>query len=111
MNIKYSNIHDFELIWRWTHDSHRILPEGDLSKIKALNSPSAEILFIEKPNLSRKVENVACTDTPTNFLKKNLTKEIIYVFWNPQTAVETDTETLIKYFNDFCYPSSDDICI
>lgn len=35
--------------------------------------------------------------------------EKIVVRWGPRVAVQTNWEIFARYWNDFCYPSSDDV--
>ncbi len=111
LDIDYTDINEFELVWRWNQKSHCLMPHKDLKTIKPISEKSAKMLYLLNPKFSAEILELECKETPIDFLNKNLTNEIVYVFWGPRTAVETTTETLLKYFSDFCYPSSDDVDI
>ena len=36
---------------------------------------------------------------------------VVYVSWNRDLAVETSWHILTEYWDDFCYPSSDDVTV
>ena len=111
MKLEYININDFELNWRWTQKNHCLIPEEDLIKIKPLSEVSSESIYKQRPVVSGTSQEIDCKETPITFLTKNLGKETVYVSWSKNIAVQTDTSTLIKYFSDICYPSSDDVTI
>ncbi len=87
------------------------MPADDLEKIKPLSTSSAEYIYSSQPVLSGKPQILECKEPPIGFLKSNLGHGAIYIVWSPKLAVETTTDIFIKYFDDFCYPSSDDISI
>ncbi len=111
MKLEYINTNDFELSWRWTQKSHCLIPEEDLIKIKPLTESCSESLYKQRPIISGNSQEIECQETPNDFLTKNLGTEIVYVLWSNKLGIQTDTKTLIKYFSDFCYPSSDDVTI
>lgn len=111
--LQTTNIKEFELSWRWTQESHTVIPENDLFLIQPLSLDSAIQVFESANKLlsSTKVESKGLTIQHIEFLKSNLTEEPIIISWGKETAVKTNTVIFIKYFDDFCYPSSDDITI
>ena len=116
-SLQVVNMEDFELIWRWTQESHTVIPEDDLVLIKPLSKESALSIFEDANELMRNtlVESkgikIECSGQHIGFLNENLTEEQIFISWGKETAVKTNTSIFIKYFDDFCYPSSDDIAI
>jgi hypothetical protein len=87
------------------------MSKQDLNKIKPLTTLASERLYAQKPNTFSESQDLDCKEVPVTFFKQNLSNEIVYIFWKKKIAVQTDTETLIRYFSDFCYPSSDDVTI
>lgn len=119
----------FELSWRWD-DLHNpnISPE-DKGQIKPLS-------FIESKRIKKVInhfesesilrEHFESTEwftvspetkgTLDKFAKRfqELTKdynENLYISWNRSTSLYTTKEIFVRYWDDFCYPSSDDITI
>lgn len=116
----------FVLKWRWTDENYCLLTEGELSRIHPLDAPSAKkvwdksLTFVDKdsefspsPELFENVESIDTTDTSTvtSWLTSKMSSGNIIVSWQPDTAVKTTTDLFVKYWDEFCYPSSDDVSI
>jgi len=123
------SLDDFKLGWRWDniHNSG-ILPE-DKIQLKPLSITESKSLykvinfFQSENNLSNgfqpygwilaSSESKDSTERFSNYIQE-LTRnhdENIFISWNRSTCLYTSKDIFIKYWDDFCYPSSDDITI
>jgi len=134
MNIKLDNneiiaFEKFSLNWRWDKIHN---PEISLKELKQLH-PLSEIeskrinkvigFFEIESNLHEAFEPTdwfrASSETKDSiiefskvFLKLTQSNdENLFISWNRSTCVYTTKEIFIKYWEDFCYPSSDDVTI
>ncbi len=113
-----SNIDSFPLKWRWTSTSHALLSNEELNSIEPLSEQKATefhnlltLLFKKQSNLPYK-EMSAESSTIVNWLTKYILVDIfIFLSCNSSTAIRIPTSLFIQRFDDFCYPSSDDIFI
>ncbi|GAB2494570.1 hypothetical protein [Algoriphagus taiwanensis] len=136
MTIDFSNIHDhvieiedFDLKWRFTEEKYAILPESDLKQIKPLDKEAGKYLdhFIRsvelhadepfKENFFSQIESIPVSDGNELEIQKWLTErglpfeKMVYVSWDSQNGAIVSWEILIKYFDDFYYPGSDDLSV
>lgn len=118
----------FELCWRWTEHNTNV-PTEDLNKIKPLSSAKANEVwkrsldFVEGPThcLSRRlfaniveldVSQLSNDDVRTWLCEQNADQaEWIIVSWTKDVAVVTEWSIFVRYWDDFCYPGSDDVSI
>ncbi len=116
----------FKLNWRWTDENYCLLSESELSYILPLDSRTAKeiwgksLTFIDKenefspnPKLFDSIDFIDTTDSDKviDWLSRKMPSGDIIVSWQPDTAVKTTVELFIKYWDEFCYPSSDDVSI
>lgn len=96
------------------------MPEGDLSKIYPLTKDAAIITFDAALKLIKKtkietdgfrIDSSSDDEDVRSFLQSKIPETKIIVNWSPDSSVITDTATFIKYWDEFCYPSSDDVSI
>ncbi len=132
MNINekqnFISLKDFPLSWRWTNPKFNLLPQEILLKIKPFNEIVSKKIWKRstefagddtsfKPNhllfeAPDKIETYSKDETDIiEWLSTRIPTTKIIVSWQPNTAVFTDTEVFIQYWDDFCYPSSDDVSI
>jgi hypothetical protein len=124
--LKTTSMDSFPLKWRWTDPKYCLMPEEDLNKILPLSKESAKIVwekslkfvgegndFSPSPELSKEIDSVEAVDKESlsTWLKNKLEYSQIIVSWQPDSAVITDTERFLMYWDDFCYPSSDDVSV
>ena len=120
---------DFELGWRWSENHNNNVPLADLANIKPLSTTESKRIykaieyFESEHRLSEAFEStewfVASSDTQEDIAKfsecfKTLAQpydENLYISWNRKTCLYTTKEIFIAYWDDFCYPSSDNITI
>lgn len=120
----------FTLKWRWTQETHAVLPPDDLAAIRPLTRVKAEQAWhysaafvdhtpyeeglptnlfteIRRQDTSGDEEAVRdwlCVCVPPD------SGEII-VSWSHREAVLTRWDTFCRYWEDFCYPGGDNIII
>jgi hypothetical protein len=113
-------IDHFPLKWRWTDAKYLLMPEGDLAKIQPLSKNSSLFVYneslrlIEVTNIEnageRQVTSGSESDV-TMYLQSTMPDTTILVSWDSDSAVITETGIFQKYWDEFCYPSSDDVSI
>jgi hypothetical protein len=133
------DIREFPLAWRWTDAKHTKLPDETLDQIIALGpEAAAEVHDRWKAFFDRHGEllanrfaevktcptdgsswNTAQTPKPAlqgiidNWLLNCEADRVlpVTVSWNRAWAVRAPWGTFVERWDDFCYPSSDDVCI
>jgi hypothetical protein len=116
--LKKTDIDSFRLKWRWADPDYLDMPEEDLNKINILSRESASAVFDESLRLIKNtdIENIGERISTKNngvyeYLSRIKIESKILVSWSPDCAVVTTPDIFIKYWEDFCYPSSDDVSI
>lgn len=125
---EFADINTFSLAWRWTDAKHWMATGSELERIRPLFPAIALRLWNEIFQMTFGEESDAraffTTDAieyrtdrdPTyvtqwlNSLSSNQSGQII-IFWEPDKAVVTEQNLFAHHWDDFCYPSSDDIVI
>jgi hypothetical protein len=113
-----ADAYTFPLAWRWTQSSHNVLPPEVMAQITPMSNAIAPLGVTARgeldPPLFDAVQS-ASADVPceegTNWLRQlpvALSDQVI-VQWDTSTAVRTTWEVFTRYWDDFCYPSSDDV--
>lgn len=136
MNIDFVNIlehitpiDNFELKWRFIYERYDKLREKDLELIKPLDKEASNFLneFIVKSNLHKDfpfekdffqtVEEATISDGNEEEIKTwlfnrglSLVKNV-FLSWDVNNSLIVPWEILIKYFDSFYYPSSDDLTV
>ena len=120
------SLSNFPLAWRWTDEKYCLLPAEELAQIIPLGAEPAKhaweksLSFADKnsefsanPSLFVSIEKISSENEEfvREWLAQRMTVGNITVSWQPESAVTTNTEIFIKYWNEFCYPSSDDVTI
>jgi hypothetical protein len=113
-------IQEFPLAWRWTDARYTVFPADVLSQLSPYSPDEASRLFERAKVLSRSDDFTALrisADSPleqvTAWLRTQqprLTEEVS-VCWSGDTALRTHWSTFIERWDDFCYPSSDDVMV
>lgn len=123
----YIPLETFRLIWRWTDPRWNVLPQDALNDIRPLTeSKAAEIhtrtlafhpdtgftpgRYELADQLETSDKNVAQVG---NWLRSQVPElaESIVLSWNQEDALVTTAATFCDFWDDFCYPASDDIVI
>lgn len=115
----------FPISWRWRSEKHNRLPDADLAKIHPFTPDKASAAYKYSDNFQGKNyrdkfqeideypvevrgENPAgenVRDWLINLLGK--TPLPIFISWSKNWAVATDSDTLIRFWDDFLYPVED----
>lgn len=114
---------EFELAWRWTKPTHAVLPADVLARIRPLTVEAAVAVGADAsarcratPGVDERVSAAADAVDP-NVVRSWLAAlpipptQTILVSWANHLAVCTDWSVFLAYWDDFCYPSSDDVSI
>ena len=118
-------INDFPLFWRWTDLKYCQFSEKELSKIQPLVADTAKQYykkissllenndFSPSKNIFNKIEYIDNYqfEEVKNWLKTRITQKEIILSWFEDIAIIVDVNLFISKWDDFCYPSSDDIII
>jgi hypothetical protein len=113
---------EFELAWRWTQSTHALLPPDVLATIRPFApSRAAELdgqagALAEVPPEANAVSFRAPWDAAEDIRLRLQRLGIedqtpIVVSWDQRAAVATVWGTFVGYWDDFCYPSSDDVTV
>ena len=117
---------DFELKWRWDETHNPDISDSDIAQLQPLSETESKRLnkvishFEKKDTLSRLFTQSdwisANSEKPEQFRMQLASivepwKEGVIVTWNNTTTLRTTKEIFQKYWDDFCYPSSDDVTI
>ncbi|MBC5775276.1 hypothetical protein H8S95_14450 [Pontibacter sp. KCTC 32443] len=134
MNIEIDNkevipLRDFKLTWRWEKTHNPEITETEKVQIEPVSEAESKRLnkiidFFEKE------DNLNMSFIPTDWIsassennekieqfRSKLTSiieqwdERVIVTWDRTTTLRTSKEIFLKYWDDFCYPSSDDVTI
>lgn len=120
------NIREFIFARRWTSPLHKIFPEEVLAKMTPVEPPEAVRLYSESrkwlegqglstkvyPKIAKHSADVA-NELGRDWLRvqwPDLTTAVV-VSWGHQWALRTTWEVFTTYWDDFCYPSSDDVLV
>ena len=113
-----ADAYTFPLAWRWMQPSHNVLPPEVMTRIIPVAEAIAPPGVIAHGELDRSAFpefQTASADVlgeeGTKWLRLlpvALSEEVI-VRWNASTAIRTTWEVFTEYWDDFCYPSSDDV--
>lgn len=123
------SLKDFELNWRWEKTHNQDISDLEKAQIEPVSEIESKRLnkvidyfesednlrndFTETDWISANSENDEKKDTFRNNLSSLLKSwnENVIVTWNRTTTLKTTKELFLKYWDDFCYPSSDDVTI
>ncbi|MBB6681199.1 hypothetical protein H4O20_07055 [Aequorivita sp. 609] len=129
INSEIIDLKEFELNWRWEKTHNPDISDLEKAQIEPVSEIESKRLnkvidyfeiednlsndFIETDWISASSENDEKIDTFRNKLTSILDTwdENVIVTWNRTTALKTTKEIFLKYWDDFCYPSSDDVTI
>lgn len=113
-----SDAYTFPLAWRWTQPSHNVLPPEVMARIIPIAEPVAPPGVTARGRLDRSsFDDIRTTpaDAPceevTDWLRllPVAVREQVIVRWDTSTAIRTTWEVFTRYWDDFCYPGSDDV--
>ena len=117
---------DFPLAWRWTDKEHSLLPDHVLLQISPQSSEQSQKLhqlslkFLGPDSLNQQqftIEQLFIDAQAPKFItnwllaKHQNTDTPVFLSWAPHMAVITSWGILAEYWDDFYYPSSDDLVV
>jgi hypothetical protein len=120
----------FALKWRFTDPRYRVLPAVHLEQMKPLSSESARRLWnLTLPlhgdlpftqGLYRIVESIYLDNNDPEAIRTVRKwlfdrgvpfKSHVYLSYEPECAIATTWKIVVKYWDDFWYPGSDDLTV
>jgi len=120
---------NFNLNWRWDFAHNPTMSTEEREQIKTFSEIESKRLnkvidyYESEYNLRKSFESTDwfLSSSETELKKKKFAdnfrqlsqnyNENLFISWNRTTCVYTTKEIFIKYWDDFCYPSSDDLTI
>ena len=117
---------EFALKWRWTDSRWNKLPANALNGIQPLTENKARALsqyslaFEDQSGLIESLfENIARINTSGDeseirqwlSARASCLNQTVVVSWNDELAALVKWEVFCEYWDDFCYPSSDDVTV
>jgi hypothetical protein len=118
-----NDIRKFELAWRWTDPKYTVFPDSTVKKLIPLDNKVASDIdkkirtFYDGPKLKRKLlyswQRYDAENSCSSFLEglEIIDETIIILSWDIDTALKTNWSVFRTYWDDFCYPVSDDLTI
>ena len=118
-----ADIREFSLAWRWTRPTHSVLPESTLAELFPLDRLAAQQLdvrmrssFIDgllNQDLFESLQRHETQDSTEAFLAGLGIEEKtpVLLSWYAAAALRTTWDIFVRYWDDFCYPASDDVAI
>ena len=115
-----SDIETFPLLWRWNQASHTILPKEQIKRIEPFTVKKALELYglvkqLEGKNIdseSMVIDTSGERKVIIEWLNKlNCKEEPVFISWNKDIAAKVPWHLFVDRWDDFCYPSSDDVDI
>lgn len=122
----FQAIDSFPIKWRWTDSRWNKLPVESLNKIQPFTENKAReicqysLRFCEEGKISKSLfEHIEQMRTSIEesevqhwlFSRSSNSTQTVIVSWNERVATLVEWKVFCKYWNDFCYPASDDVTI
>jgi hypothetical protein len=123
----FCSIDSFPLKWRWIDSRYNELPSNALSKIQPLVEIKARELFQHskqfynfETGLAKSLfENIKQINASGEFDEiqhwllacSSNSNQTVIVSWNNRFAALVEWKVFCEYWDDFCYPASDDVAI
>jgi len=107
------NIENFSLAWRWTNSSHAKFPKEILSQLHPLSvevaNQIADSIPTDFPAGAVRINTSDNDDLTNQWLSKvQVNSERVIISWDRDTALTLPWSLFCEYWDDFCYPASDD---
>ena len=113
-------IDDFPLAWRWTQKSHAVLPTNVLATLEPIDGASAHEFYRRGENAFRDAlaENESSCRTADAASARAWLRAFrvpadstVTAVWNRELGLRLPWGVFVQYWDDFCYPSSDDVFV
>ena len=123
----FEDILKCQLKWRWTEPDHAQFSQEELDQIKPLVEPDAKqvhqlllkswddyslvpdqfVSIVEQSTKDQKTSSIVA------WLQKTVPTEepIFFISWDDRNCVSCSRDLFVSRWDDFCYPSSDDVLI
>ncbi len=105
-------IEEFPLAWRWLQSSHGQLSQHTLDELRPLDPAAVLALTSKMASASQTVFSQLTADnadaTRQWLQQLGISSQRVTVVWAPNVALSLPWLTFCQYWDDFCYPSSDD---
>jgi len=125
----YGSLETSRLAWRWTNARRGVVPDDMLAKIRPLSFAKATEVYFRLDQRSHR-EDEGFLPVPFRLVNKIDSSHIdagvvqhwleahipdmaeaVIVSWEWRDAVATTADVFCRFWDDFCYPSSDDVTI
>ena len=111
-----ADAYTFPLAWRWTQPSHNVLPPEVMAQIVPLQRVTSSHGATARGGLGQLNDvRTGSADVSSEEGSKWLRllpvapADEVIVRWDASTALRTTWQVFTEYWDDFCYPSSDDV--
>ena len=119
-------IREHPLAWRWTDPKYALLPDSVLAQMQPIEADEAARLFTHSLTLAGEDGLAPDVFNITTVRAEGLSPEAgcewlrerqpdlsvrVGVSWDRHTAIRTTWGVFTGHWDDFCYPSSDDVLV
>lgn len=111
----------FPLLWRWTQESHALLTNEEIASIEPLRADKARELHEIMCSLTQKELLGDVQEFDSGAVSENevitwlrhlpVIDDVVLVSWDEDKAVRVPWSLFVRRWDDFCYPTSDDVSI
>jgi hypothetical protein len=119
------NIRQHKLAWRWTDSRYAVLPEQVLAELHPIAEAEAKTLHdlslscLNKDSLSPKFNSIVVSTGHFSLKEgpqwlaqqKSTSEDEVVLSWGPTVALRTSWVVFVEYWQEFCYPASDDLLV
>ncbi len=119
------NLRQHKLAWRWTDSRYAVLPEHVLNRLLPVNEAEAQLLHqhamahLGKDALSPEFTSVSVgtvrfsSEEGARWLTQQnpLSDTDVVLSWDSTTAIKMSWKLFVEYWQEFCYPVSDDLVV
>jgi hypothetical protein len=119
-------IREHPLAWRWTDPKYALLPDSTLAQMQPIEPEEAARLCTHSLTLAGENGLAPNVFTITSVCAEGFSQEAgcrwlrecqpdlsvhVVISWDQDTAIRTTWEVFTAHWDDFCYPSSDDVVV
>jgi hypothetical protein len=112
--------YSFELAWRWTRPTHNVLPADVMAQIKPLDGAALPdgLVRDERHLDASRFDDIRRGDADVSVeegadwlgrLPVAPAEQVVVSWPDWRLALETNWGVFTRFWDDFCYPSSDDV--
>jgi hypothetical protein len=119
------NIRQHKLAWRWTDSRYAVLPEHVLSELRPIDEVEAKTLYdltlsyLDTDALSPEFNSTMVSTERLSAQEgsqwlarqRSPSKTEVVLSWDPTVALRTSWALFVEYWQEFCYPASDDLVV